>query len=390
MNKFCNLQQALQGTWGRFPTSSPAQSTAPAVNPAHLNAGPGSLYVRDTFIPSSSFTEIPHGLQVVQAANSQSGSGARIVPSVNDQPQTQVEHVINPEMKRLGVEELTGAQVLSTLSGGIEGRVVGFLDDQSAYLEKLTKSGITNSAANFSLGQSQASQSLSLYNDAVSALSSDNPTLAGNYARAFGVDPAKLRSDDRAVQQAETAKLQQAIVDHVHGTFDESEAVGSAMSRWDSAVEGFEKGRNSVVIAAGNEGEIAKMMEEESGGHRLRLPLDFETNVLENDLVTSVGATDGPGLKASYSSHSSGVDIFANGNLPSHTPDGGLVQGTSFAAPRVGVVMAELHRLNPNLSSAQVEQLMRDRLSAPGPDSTLAAPELRPEIGLDFLREQTY
>ena len=161
------------------------------------------------------------------------------------------------------------------------------------------------------------------------------------------------------------------------------------MARWDDAVEGFEKNNNSVVISAGNEGTVEEDLESSIGNRQLRLPTDFETNVLENDLVTSVGAVDGRGTtRSAYSSESSGVDIYANGSLT--LGEDFEASGTSFSSPRVGVTMAELHRLYPDMTSQQVESLMLSNLTENGRNGDSSIKVLKPDVNFEFLRNQKF
>lgn len=382
------------GIWGTIGSNigqlNSGQIT-PFQKPNPTNTGAGSLYIRDSFTPSFGFSggipEVPHGVNVAGAAGQQAGVGAKLTPSVGDEPAAIMN--FNPEYRALGTKEMSPEQARAALTGDIEYRSTQFLDNQSDYLERLTASGAENSAANFSLGSSKASESFRVYEMALGALGKGNKTLSDNFIKAYGVDEAKIRSRDDGVQQAELSKLQQSIINHVSDTWDNSDKIGNSVDRWDGAVEKFEKGKNSVVISAGNEGDVEEFMEKVTGKHQLNVPSDFETNILENDLVTSVGATDGKGKRAEYSSESGGVDIYANGNYQA-AAGAEPVEGTSFASPRVGVVMAELHKLNPDMTSAQVETLMRNKLSQPLAQGNSAAPVLRSDASLSFLRGQKY
>lgn len=62
---------------------------------------------------------------------------------------------------------------------------------------------------------------------------------------------------------------------------------------------------------------------------------------------------------ASYSSDYDGVNFYANGQLPE-----GEGSGTSFAAPRVAAVLAQLHYEHQDKTSAAIEDLLRDKFSS--------------------------
>lgn len=369
--------------------SQPMFCVPPRVEP--VNSGAGSLYIRDYFTPSpfpaATGTSIPHGMLVMGAAELQAGSGARMNPSVHDDPEPLINR--DPSYAALNSQKMPEDQVRSALVRDVEIRGTTFLNDQADYLERVTQTGVKNSAANFSLGTSKASESGRVYGNVLEALRGGNQVLADNYCRAFGVNADRLRSRDESVSQGEHAKLQRAVVSHTCEAWDGSEKLGASIRRWDAAVENFERNNNSVVISSGNEGRVEEAMEEMAGGRELRVPADFEKNILENDIVTTVGATDETGRVADYSSETGGVDIYARGRLPD-LPGSEPIEGTSFASSRVGVVMAELHRLHPSMSSAQVEELMRRKLSQPLAQGNGSAPVLREDADLEFLRSRTF
>lgn len=334
----------------------------------------GSLIIRDTFTPSAG--GLTHGLRVSLAARS-TGFQGHYLPSIEDPPQpTGLDPQVISAESELGSRVLTQDQALAQLTKLTEAGASVFLDDQSAYLERMTVAGVRNSSANFSLGQSKASVAVDLYEEALAsgpaaegaagaALARlTGPERMKNYATAFGLDLDRLRSVEPEIHIPERKKLQEALIGHVSGIFDESPVVARARARWDDAVEGFEANHNSVVIAASNEGDYAERLASENGGLEPGVPPDFEKNLLENRLVTSVGATQvdqstGTETRASYSSVSGGVDVYANGVLSREAP----FEGTSYAAPRVGALMAQLHKDHPQLTSAQVENLIVNRFT---------------------------
>lgn len=94
------------------------------------------------------------------------------------------------------------------------------------------------------------------------------------------------------------------------------------------------------------------------------------------DNVLAVGATDQYDKLASFSDYGSWIDVVAPGVSIYTTQNGGgywWVQGTSFASPQVVGLAALLFSRNPNLSNAQVVDLIRsnaDDLGTAGFDST--------------------
>lgn len=335
---------------------------------------PGTLLIQDTFRRSG--IEAPHGVQVFEAAKSTGFKGPvspNLVPDTATGPATE----IKTAQTDLGHKSLTRKQALAHLTKIIETQASSLLNDQSTYLERMTKIGTRNSAANFSLGFSKASSVLSLYDKAASSLGdrgaaaaqlSYGPKTMENYATAFGLDPDKLKSKDPKVHGPERKKLQEALIEHVSKTVDQSKTIAGSRKRWDRAVSAFEARHNSVVISAGNEGGYAELLASENGNLKIKVPADFEKNLLENDAVTSVGATEVQKTKetrAGYSSISGGVDVYANGTLGKGPY---AAHGTSFSAPQVAALMAQLHKDHPGLSSAQIENLLRNRLTKTVPD----------------------
>ena len=113
--------------------------------------------------------------------------------------------------------------------------------------------------------------------------------------------------------------------------------------------------------------------------------------------MTSVGATEtrvvegrNETVRAAYSSVSGGQDIYADGKVRSADGQSALGSGTSFAAPKVAVAMARLHRDHPEMSSAQIENLMKTKLTGSFRDGGLELPVLDRDNTLDFLGNSTY
>jgi hypothetical protein len=391
----------------------PVKLTKPPIKKAPA----GSLFIRDTFMPSVTgmyeMPRMPHGMLVYEASKQQSHFDGPVIPSVRDEPQSSANNpAADPHRKKLADKKLTKEEALKELSASTERQVTTFLDDQSDYLERVTKTGTKNSAVNFSLGGSKAAQALQLYNDVLSAVTAPKDQQGGaaaerlreltgggghtaeNYIKAFDIDVDKLKSKDPKVRGAEEKRLQQAIIDHTSKSIDGSKKIDKSIDRWDDAVEAFEGNNNSVVISAGNEGDIEETLEKWNGNNQLKLPKDFETNFLENDLVTSVGATlpdkKGQQKRAEWSSESGGVDIYADGTVRDAGSPDGKAQGTSFASPKVAATMAELHQKFPNLTSAQIETLMRSQLTKPVRHGSGTVPVLDLSADLTAVRNKKF
>lgn len=98
--------------------------------------------------------------------------------------------------------------------------------------------------------------------------------------------------------------------------------------------------------------------------------------------MTTVGALEANASgQVGVAGYSSRTTVNAWGTSPGGLP------GTSFAAPRVAAVMRHLHEQNPNSSSAEVEQMMIQRLfrNVPG-----RAPEEQPGAVMSYMQSQRW
>ena len=362
----------------------------------------GTLYIHDHFAPRDTFsastpTANPHGIQVARTARRQGLQNPIVgTEAVNSPRQTAAKGFLNLLSQGPSAPE----QTKSDIREYAENASAGLLDNQSSRLEGLTQRGVRNSAINFSSGESRASTTSELYNAAAGSWNpkvKDEKRLAAegvlnNYVEAFKLDKAKLTSSDPRISSPERLRLQQHLAKIVDATYNTSPMLAESRRRYDTAVDRFEAGRNSVVVSAGNEFGYLDNMAADAGGQRIRVGENFTHNVLENDAVTSVGATrwykNGNDLKevrAGYSSRGNGVDIYASGSLGAQNHQQASALGTSISAPRVAATMAELHRRYPQLSSSQVENMMKNQLTRSMSDSHGQMQVLDHQRTADFL-----
>lgn len=182
--------------------------------------------------------------------------------------------------------------------------------------------------------------------------------LRDNLGTAFSFAGEDLVSEDAEVQAAAHQRLYQGLAD-TFGQALQSEEVRSAQADFSQAVEDFEASGNSVVVSAGNWGEHAEIFSSFAGGAPINFPENFTENVLQADAATMVGATQwlnsGTERVAPYSSPG---ELYAAGGLALGEPGVASTSGSSFAAPRVAAVMAELHQQYPDKSSAEIEEMV--------------------------------
>lgn len=337
----------------------------------------GSLVVVDNFTPTMTMgpfgpggpAETPHGHMVAASARGQGFQG-NLIASEYQPTDGQLRSELRNRMNQAG---LPAQEFKQALSQRVRQNSIGLLESMNRRLEGLQEAGLRNSAVNLSFGADQASEVLSLYGEVRQAFSPGpfqqfSAPLLDNYCRAFGLDKPKLMSEDPAVSGPERGKLQQALIDQVRGASEGDPAISAARARYDQAVNQLESGHNSVVVSASNGGKVLEILAADAPGSApLKTGPSFYDNVLANSQTTVVGATTGRGADekvAGYSSDYKEVDVYANGTAPLGSfpglPD---AQGTSFASPRVAAVMAQLHELYPEKTSAQIEAMLKEQLS---------------------------
>ena len=337
----------------------------------------GSLIIADVFTPSQPEDKFSHGEMVNMSAVRDGFKGqvftqAQPGSTVRDSRQLQAEG-------RLFDPKATPQQTRENVAEYARNNALSILESQTQLINGASDSGAKNSALNISAGGSVGFQTLSLYADAAMAWNPKLPkgsqeaglTAATNFAEAYGLDVNKMTSSDPKISGPERARLQEALAKGVDGSLQSSPEVAKAKREFTTAVGRFESGRNSVVISAGNEGNFAQQLAEDSHGYAAKtLPKSFTTNFLDTPAATMVGATrwnnGNSGAQeqvADYSNVNSGVDIYASGSLSLNNNQKADTHGTSFAAPRVAATMAALHKQNPQMSSAQIEALMKQSLT---------------------------
>ena len=345
---------------------------------------PGSLIIQDGFRPSPELTaeeraktgtKSPHGDIVAHSATYDGFQGPVVERQLSGSPGYNVK---GHELGRLQSGKLDQNQALSAIRGVIEGGAAGVLQQQSVMLDHSTAQGAKNTVTNISQGTSKGRMTEELYflpdkmlgGGSAQDKAKAKATMRSNYATAFGLDENKLYSADPKINGPERQKLQQSLADLSSDVIDNSPRIAGAKKQFEASVQRYEAGNNSVVISAGNEGDAKSDLRKSNNGLSINTPADFDANVLQNDQVTSVGATrwfnnDGKltEKRAGYSSESGGADIYASGSVDFNGNQQSQTQGTSYAAPRVAATMAQLHKDYPDMSSSQIESLMKQSLT---------------------------
>lgn len=309
---------------------------------------------------------IPHGIKVTDSAL-QTGYRGRINTTEFSSPQTH-----SPGFM-LSLQGQTPEQTLNMLD--VSARLDSGTVATGAMASLITQggAGVRNTVTNFSMAGGPSNITEHLYNDISLAWNPARPEatpeeqgrrftgqgMSENLARAWNIDPQALTSSDPAISGPARQLFQQNMIDRISQAVRVPE-LDQMRERLNFVVDGYESGNNSVVVAAGNNGDLAGAMRRDNGGRDLRFPEGFYDNILATRNATTVGAlgVTGPDHQvgvAEYSSPTPTVDLHAWGN-----PARG-VAGTSFAAPRVAAQMQELHNRFPDRSSAQIEKMLRDQ-----------------------------
>ena len=330
---------------------------------------PGSLIILDNGFSQGVMGE-DHGAAVTRAAR---------VAGFNGQiRQVPVEQSFN--LAPVGIPAQNPDRARQAFRDFARNAVVNMLDSTGRRLDGFSQNGVRNSALNISSGLSQADLVRNL-----ELMIESNPAIAANAALAFGVDLGKLGSSDPQVALAERQRLLQGLVDNTHQAVTNNPDIGAARQRYDEAVRRFEGNNNSVVVATSN----PRLSDGVPG---VRYPEDYHRSFNINDQVTAVSSRPADGAPASPLDTPQA--IYTDGRvmhrhaprLPFRSDETDFVPGTSFAAPRVTALTAELHRQNPGLTSSQVENLLRNRFTQQQEGRT----ELNDLGAYQYMRAQTY
>lgn len=335
---------------------------------AQQYAKKGTLYIHDYFSGKKNRPE--HGELVAKSAQETGFKGSVVGQQVTN-PTTRVDALYSTSTSTEDFNKAFKQQIIDMRKNPLE--------SATKTMHALDKQGVKNSALNLSQGGSKASTVDHFYSSMRRAwapedershsgeyLNRKGKGLLTNFAKANGLDEAKLLSKDPKVYGPERAKLQEALINQVQDTVNGSKEVKKAQSDYDTAVKAFESRNNSVVVAGENDGNLVGTFRKDLGGHKAGLTVNknFFDNPLANDQTTIVGALNDQGTKASYSTRSSLPEIYANGRVDTDQW-GSYTEGTSFSAPRVAALMARIHEKNPHLTSQQVEDQVIQTMTKP-------------------------
>lgn len=261
----------------------------------------------------------------------------------------------------------SGQSALRALDFEVQSKSAAAAQAASNSLTFQTAMGVRHSVTNLSMEAGSAHACLAIYAKIRYAWGPVQPDLTAqeledraeglilseSLAQAWKIDQQALSSRDPAMAGPARQRFQQNLINRFHQA-NHSPQMEQLRRQLSACVDRYEAGHNSLVVAAGNDGQLGEVMREDNFGHDLRFPQGFFDNILSTRNATTVGARQlGASQLAKYSNPSANVRLTASGYLSA------AHDGTSFAAPRVAAQMQQLHNQFPQKSSAQIEAILQ-------------------------------
>ena len=302
-----------------------------------------------------------HGTKVVNTARAQGYQGT-VYPLELRQAPTYQSARMDVAAGEVWEKNESRGQLRSALYAEVLSSRVMVLSTLTQDLEFLNQQNVTGTVVNASLGASLAGSVTGILDKRFGEKAAEDKEEGYEGKRlclALDCDREKLISTDKQVARRESHLLLQRLFDLAESTSDDLEYV-AIKSRYHAALQEFVDKGNSLVVSASNDGDVSEALTWLSETP-MELPSRYQVNDLAHPLAVVVGATraDETGVKvAPYSSDYQGVNFYASGQAA-----GGDGQGTSFAAPRVAAVLAQLHFDQQGETSAAIENTLRQKFS---------------------------
>ena len=222
---------------------------------------------------------------------------------------------------------------------------------------------------------------LSVGMDPGTLFSFNYPSLAREFIAAFGADPTLWSPSVKSQFKASVQNLIDKCV------YDFNVKYSGIPEELKASLQNLVAAGVNVTIASGNSGEAQALFD------RLGItpPSDFFDGTWLADLpegVIVVGAsagdtpTDNPAI---FTSPMNGVDVAADGTRITVNAAGKLDDGTSFSAPQVAGLVADIRAANPNLTPAQVEAIIKQSATPiPGQEALVGAGVINTKKALEL------
>lgn len=311
-------------------------------------AFPGPFGVIEHAAQSDVAPEKEHGTQVSESARSLGFKGNIIGINLLTERLDLVPRVRGMVDRDKAWNQSDDPEVLSRLLDDdlLENRLFT-LEKVTLNLTQLAAAGIKHSVINLSMGDGQMSDANRWLNRVLpvdSTKSEEVNEAEGKaqrvkYALALGIDPSLFDAEDESVRESVRAEFVQKLLDRSE-LVEKSPAYLAAKEEYDLVVNLLSMRNNSIVVAAGNEQTLPDFLVDLGRSQTPpQIPENFLVNSLANQNTLVVGALDGESV-AEYSSRFPSVKVYADGKL-------GDIDGTSFAAPRVAAMLADLYGSQP-------------------------------------------
>jgi subtilisin family serine protease len=250
----------------------------------------------------------------------------------------------------------------------IEDRYTSLLDNTSDGLEEILDDEDSQiRTINQSQSVAEGRIARDLWNEA-----KEDEGFRSDLARSLGLD-----------EDVSDRELAQALVDGIGDSVANSDAIAESKERYDEVSRRAAEAGISHVVTSGNLGSFA----DELDALGVETDAQFYDSALANEHKIVVGATDDGRTAADFTSPDANADISAPGvDIAIRTQDGAKEtnSGTSFSAPMVAAVVAQISAENPHLTPAEIEALLvetADPVKA-SEEEDIGAGNLNPEEAL--------
>ncbi|MEW6279704.1 MAG: S8 family serine peptidase [Candidatus Eremiobacterota bacterium] len=249
----------------------------------------------------------------------------------------------------------------------------GMLDSTSDNLAKILSDPNSKiKTINQSNSQSEAKVAENLYQEA-----NNNPQFRARLEQELGLPPG-----------ASKREFLQALVNRVDQVSEKSPELKQERARYEKLSAEADRRGITHVVTPGNLGDFARHLEKQG----VKVDDDFYRSVLTNEHTLTVGASDDRGTATSrddrpahFTTPDAGVEVSTNGTNVRMTVDGQQrsQNGTSFAAPQVAAVAAQMKEANPNLTDEQIEAILKQSATpVPGTEARLGEGNIQPDVAV--------
>ena len=222
---------------------------------------------------------------------------------------------------------------------------------------------------------------LSLGYTPASRFEQDFPAFQERFEKEHGADRSRWSAETRKEFKDKAQALAEEAVDVFNSV------LGDTIQDLESAVQALLDKGVTVVMSSGNSGKLEEILSELD----VNIPDGFWDSIfgqsVHADGVIVVGATDTEGQPADFSSPNGFTDVAAVGVRVPVNRWGGRGRGTSYTAPKVAALAADLLAIRPELTPADVEAIIRQSASpVDGAEEPVGAGHVNPDKARELAR----